>query len=299
MPRRFAIALSLVLVLLASARAGAWGSDAHRFVTAEAVALLPADLRPFFEKHRAFLAEHSIDPDLWRIAGFEDEPPRHFLDLDAYGQPPFPDLPRDYDVAVLRYGTEFVQKNGVLPWRTTEIYGNLVRAFEDVKKGTAPWALENVKFHAAVLAHYVGDAHVPLHALVNYDGQLSNQHGVHARFESDLFARYRSRLVVRPAAAAPVSAPRQFMFDTLLASFSLAGPLLEADKAALGEGSTYDEAYYARYFEAVRPTLERRLGESASAIAAMITGAWEKAGRPAVPLEMPQRLRTRRAPATK
>jgi hypothetical protein len=294
MSRRAAFVLGLVLALAASPRLGAWGADAHRLVTSEAVALLPSELRPFLEKHRQFVAEHSIDPDLWRVAGFEDEPPRHFLDMDAYGAPPFPDLPREFDLAVQRYGIEFVRRNGLLPWRTAEVYGNLVRAFQEVAKGTSPWALDNARFHAAVLAHYVADGHVPLHAVVNYDGQLTNQHGVHARFESDLFARYRQQLMLKPVAAAPVRDPRGFMFDVLSTSFSLAGPLLEADRAAIGNATTYDDAYYARFFEAVRPTLERRLSESIGAIAAMIAGAWEQAGRPNVPAEMPRRVRTRR-----
>ena len=52
---------------------------------------------------------------------------------------------------------------------------------------TAPW-----------FAHYVGDAHVPFHAVMNDDGQLTNQHGLHSRFESALFERYRARLKIRP-----------------------------------------------------------------------------------------------------
>jgi hypothetical protein len=218
--------------------------------------------------------------------------------MDAYGAPPFPDLPRDYDVAVARYGREFVDRNGQLPWRISEVYGNLVRAFEEVKKGTSPYALDNAAFHAAVLAHYVGDAHVPFHAILNYDGQLTNQHGVHARFESELVRRFRGQLQVKPEPMAPVLAPRDFAFATLSDSFALAGPLLEADRQAIGEGTAYDDAYFDRFFAAARPTLEARLSRAASAIAATIAGAWETAGKPAVPLELPQRVRTRRVPAT-
>src|SRR4026208_1869167 len=92
------------------AAAAAWGLECHNFITARAIALLPAEIRPFFEKYTTTVVEHSIDPDLWRTAGFVDEPPRHFVDMDSYGPSPFKELPRDYDAAVKRYGLEFVTK---------------------------------------------------------------------------------------------------------------------------------------------------------------------------------------------
>ena len=48
-----------------------------------------------------------------------------------------------------------------------------------------------------MLGHYVGDAHVPLHAVLNYDGQLTGQTGVHARWESDLVDRFLRQLEPR------------------------------------------------------------------------------------------------------
>ena len=72
-------------VALAGERPAAWGFEAHRLIADRAIDLLPAAIRPFFVKHRAFIAEHAIDPDLWRTAGWTEEPPQHFLDLDAFG----------------------------------------------------------------------------------------------------------------------------------------------------------------------------------------------------------------------
>lgn len=298
--RRHAVSVALVLFVSAlPVPLGAWGSDTHRELTGLAISLLPDGLRPFFESRRAFVVEHSVDPDLWRLAGFDEEAPRHFLDMDGYGAPPFPGLSHEYDMAVQRYGREFVQRNGQLPWRLTEIYGNLVRAFEDVKKGVSPYALENAAFYAAILAHYVGDAHVPLHAVVNYDGQLTGQHGVHSRFESELPRRYRARLEVRPEPMAPVTSPRDFAFATAAESFALAGPLLDADREAIGDGTLYDDAYFDRFFTSAKPVLEKRMSQAAAAIAAVIAGAWEAAGSPAVPLETPRPVRARRVPAAR
>ena len=105
-----------------------------------------------------------------------------------------------------------------------------------------PYAKDNIKFLSAVLAHYVGDAHVPFHAVVNYDGQLTNQHGLHSRFESQLFERYRSSLRVRPTPIRLSKPPREFIFDTLIVSASLVDPMLAADRDAIGSGEVYDRA---------------------------------------------------------
>ncbi len=154
-----------------------------------------------------------------------------------------------------------VQKNGLLPWRVEEMHGKLVRAFADIK-AERPYAKDNIKFLSAVLAHYVGDAHVPFHAVVNYDGQLTNQHGLHSRFESQLFERYRSSLRIRPTPMRLSKPPREFIFDTLIVSASLVDPMLAADREAIGSGEVYDRAYYERFFAKARPTLERRLSEA-------------------------------------
>ena len=81
-------AAASLLVLWSAASARAWSFDVHRFITDRAIDLLPSEIRPFYQSSRAFIVEHSIDPDLWRSAGWAEEPPRHFLDLDAYGAPP-------------------------------------------------------------------------------------------------------------------------------------------------------------------------------------------------------------------
>jgi hypothetical protein len=277
------VALAALFTLVRPAPAAAWGTEVHKFITARVIALLPAEIRPFFEKYSSMISEHSIDPDLWRTAGFLEEPPRHFVDMDAYGPYPFKELPRDYDAAVKRYGLEFVTRNGTLPWRTEEMYKQLVDAFTQ----KAPYARENLKFFAAVMSHYVADAHVPFHAALNYDGQLTGQWGIHSRFESDLFARYQSRLQLAPNVPAKVPGPRELMFDSLVVSFSYVQAILDADKAAVAGKDVYDDAYYDAFFGTVKPILERRLSDSIGDVVAVLTAAWIDAGRPAVPVDVP------------
>ena len=271
----------LALVLLPSP-ARAWGFEAHKYIMSRAIALLPAQIRPLFEAERLTVIERAVDPDLWRTAGWPGESERHFVDLDAYGAHPFKELPRDLDEAIKTFGKEFVEKNGTLPWRTEEYYQKLVEAFQ-LK---SPYSRDNSRSFSSIIAHYVSDAHVPFHAALNYDGQLTQQVGIHSRFESELFERYRARLRIVPKPVMPVGSARDFTFEALLTSFPLVQPILEADKRAVGNRTVYDDGYFAMFFGRVRPTLEQRLADSITAVASLITAAWIEAGRPSIPLQV-------------
>ncbi len=290
-----AVAIALALCLACAGRAHAWGFEAHKFIMERAIALLPAEMRPLFEKHRAVLIERSVDPDTWRTAGFaHEEDSNHFLDLDwqGFGPYPFNGLPRDYTAAVAKFGRNRIREMGTLPWAVEERYGALRRAFEDYPRRGA-FSQNDIIFFSAWLAHYVADAHVPFHAVINYDGQLTGQNGVHARFESTSFERFRDRLTIAPKPIAPIRDPRDFAFTTLLQSSQLVPPILKADLDAIGTRDVYDDAYYEAFFAANRGVLERRLSEAIAATAAMITGAWEGAGKPALPANPPPRPQRR------
>src|SRR3954452_550700 len=272
------VALTVFAIVTAPRPAAAWGIEVHKFIMARAIALLPAEIRPYFQKYEAGVVEHAGDPDLWRTVGWLEEPPRHFVDMDAYGPYPFKELPHDYDEAVKRYGVDFVVKNGTLPWRCEEIYNKLAEAFTQ----KAPYSRDNIRLFSSVLAHYIADANQPFHAALNYDGQLTGQWGIHSRFETELFERYESKLHLAPSVPAPVGTPREFVFAALTTSFLLVQPVLDADKAAVGSRDFYDDEYFDRFFSGVKPILEKRLSDSIGAVAALIGAAWIEAGRPAV-----------------
>jgi hypothetical protein len=283
--------MSLLLataLLLVPVPSEAWGFEAHRFIMERALPLLPPQLRPFFEAARATVIERSVDPDLWRTAGWEAEAPRHFVDLDAYGPHPFRGVPRDFDEAVRKHGREFVEQNGTLPWRTEELYRQLVEAFGQ----KTPYARDNIRVLSSWVAHYVSDAHVPLHSALNYDGQLTGQVGIHSRFESELFERYRVRLRITPRPVALIKAPREAMFETLTESYPHVQPILEADRWAVTNRDLYDDGYFGMFFGRVRPILEKRLSDSITAVASMITSAWTEAGSPALPLQVQRPAKT-------
>jgi len=294
---RRVMAAAVVVGLLSAVPVGAWGGGGHRLILGRAIDLLPPNLRAAFDAERPTLLAHASDPDLWRIAGFDEEAPRHFLDIDAYGPPPFGALPRDLGAAIEKYGPETVTKNGLLPWRAAEMRGRLVRAFEAHKNGQR-YGLGNAVYLTAVLAHYVADAYQPFHAVVNYDGQLTGQTGIHARFEDELPTRFASRLAYAPAAPRPVVETRDAVFDALASGAVLVEGLLAADRRAAEGRLEYDDAYYDAFFAAAQPVLERRTSDAITAVAGVILGAWEQAGRPDLTKPLPrsvQKIRGRGA----
>jgi len=274
---------ALAVIALLPSPAFAWGFAAHRLIMRRAIEILPPEIKPFFAEHREVLVVRVVDPDMWRTVGW-DEDPNHFLNLGTpeFGTPPaFTALPRDYTAALQKFGSALLDRHGKLPWREAEMFGNLQRAFADLGDANA-FTVERLIVFAGAASHYIQDATQPLHATVNYDGVATDQRGVHTRFEAELIERFESRLMLTPAPLKPVGAPRDYAFDTLIASFQKVDALLKADKEAIGAKDTYDDAYFESFFMKVKPMLEERLSVAVTATASVIVSAWEQAGRPAL-----------------
>lgn len=120
-----------------------------------------------------------MDPDKRRYA-VEGEAQRHYIDIDHYahgGTDPFETMPRKWNDAVAKFSEDTLQAYGIVPWHIEVMFGRLVSAFQ---RGDVDRILRN----SSEIGHYVGDAHVPLHTTENYNGQLTNQHGIHAFWEN-------------------------------------------------------------------------------------------------------------------
>ena len=112
-------------------------------MTASAVARRLAALATKAVAHTD-LVVRVIDPDTYRTVGWEDDP-NHFLDFGVkeYGAYPFADLPREWGAALEKFGMTTMRKNGLLPWRFQEEFGNLRRAFEGFTRAS-PFAPTDV-----------------------------------------------------------------------------------------------------------------------------------------------------------
>ena len=284
MRRTLVVAAAFLVVLLSPGSVFAWGFAGHRLIMRRAIELLPPELKPFFDTYKEEIVVHVTDPDMWRNVGWEDDP-NHFLDFGVkeYGNYPFQALPREYGAALEKFGEATLKRNGTLPWREAEEFGNLRRAFEEFKRDGA-YTTSNVMLFSGVAAHYIQDAYQPFHATENYDGNLTGNSGIHSRFERDLIERYESRLKLTPAAVRTVPSARDAAFEALLGSYLLVDPVLKADKEAIGASDTYDDAYFDKFFAKVEPLLEQQLSAAITATASLIVSAWDQAGRPAVRL---------------
>ena len=129
-----------------------------------------------FKPNIVFLSEHSIDPDKRRYA-VPEEGPRHYIDIDQYGTYPYPSLPRKWNDAVAKFGEDSLRQHGIVPWHVQTMLHRLTDAFKEKNYSL-------IMKYSAEIGHYISDAHVPLHASSNHNGQLTNQKGIHGFWES-------------------------------------------------------------------------------------------------------------------
>ena len=85
-----------------SCQAPVWGFFAHKRINRLAVLTLPPEMMVFFKPNIDWLTDHAVDPDMRRYAS-KNEAPRHYIDLDVYGSPPFDNLPRLWADAMIRH----------------------------------------------------------------------------------------------------------------------------------------------------------------------------------------------------
>ena len=137
-------------------------------------------MRVFYYNHIDYITEASVVPDLRRgILNDKAESPRHYIDIEDFGNIPISAFPKTTKEAFSKYDSTFLNKTGYLPWYIESLSDKLTQAFKKRNKS-------EILFISAELGHYVADAHMPLHTASNFNGQLTNQKGVHALWESQI-----------------------------------------------------------------------------------------------------------------
>jgi hypothetical protein len=268
----------VVIVLLALAHRPvpglAWGDRGHKLVNAAAVENLPEPLRSYFLARKAYLVEHAFDPDL--VA--QDDPaerPHHYTDLDADDVSPFLNLRRQF----------VLERAAPKPWQLP--HGDSIWQIERFTLRLADslqhrrW--QDADHDAVFVAHYAADLTQPLHTTMNYDGQLTGQKGIHARFETDLVNALADgwRLKPRPATYEPDLRAR--IFKEMMASFSYRNVVFASDHIAIFGRSYLDPQYYAEFYKLAGPLAEKRLAAGASFVSSLWYTAWVRAGKPVLP----------------
>ncbi len=155
-----------------------WGFFGHQQINRLSVFTLPPEMIGFYKKNIDYITEAAVNPDKRRYA-VVDEAPRHYIDLDHYGDSSLFTMPRYWNDAVQQFGEDTLKAYGIVPWHIQRMFLRLRDAF--MLKD--PQQILKV---SAELGHYVADAHVPLHTTENYNGQLTGQEGIHGFWESRL-----------------------------------------------------------------------------------------------------------------
>ena len=263
-----------LLFLLFVAPLSAWGDKGHRVVSVLAIRSLPPGPRAWFNGREAEVADHASDPDHWKQD--RKEGPRHFLDMEPYGDPGR--LPLTLEEARIRLGGDYYRL-GVVPWIIQDRWRDLTAAFQSGDPA-------QVALSTAILGHYIGDAHVPLHTTVNHDGQQTDQRGVHSRWESGLVERH---IVAGDLAVLPAQTDATFPmrpWEWLRAAHSLIPQLLaddrEADRTAPPQdrGRQRTPAYWAIFWDRQGPVVRQQLQLAGQHLGDAILNAWIAAGRP-------------------
>jgi len=177
--KKLVVIILFILLFLPTKQLNSWGFHAHKLINRYAVFTMPEELIGFFKKHINHLSEHSVDADKRRYV-VKEEAPRHYIDIDVYGEKPFEVMPKKWNDAVEKFTEDTLIAYGIVPWYIQTIYNRLVNAFSNKD-------INYILKNASDLGHYVADAHVPLHTSLNYDGQLTGQKGIHAFWESLFF----------------------------------------------------------------------------------------------------------------
>lgn len=190
------VALGLLFIITLSG----WGFLVHRTVNQLAIYQLPKGMQPFFHSNMEYLVRYSVRPDQRRSSDKEEDT-KHFIDFEAYGDSAAWKMPMDWNAAIRRYNRDSLLKYGYVPYWVMEMKGRLTNAFRTGNK-------DSILFYSADLAHYIADAHVPLHTSLNYDGQLTGQKGLHSLWESaipeihlneyNLYTKHKAKYLSRP-----------------------------------------------------------------------------------------------------
>jgi hypothetical protein len=253
-----------------------WGSTGHYKINHHAPASFPTPMAFLTPSWTTLLADHASDADD-RKSSDPTESPKHYINIDNY--PEFVTtgrIPQTYDSLVAIHGYAFVLDAGILPFAILNTVAALKTSFMQ-----KDWA--KCVQNAADLGHYVGDGHQPLHLTKNYDGQYTNQSGIHSRYESHMVGTYNNQIVYPDDSATYVTDLTPFVFNFIYLDYKYKDSLLLADTYAKGvAGNTNSSAYYAALWEKAGPFTIMLFHNASHFLADLIYTAWVDAGSPMI-----------------
>ena len=268
-----------------------WGFVGHKKINELAVYTLPPEMIAFYKANMDYIIENSVLPDKRRYI-VKEEGPKHYIDLDHYQNDSldFQEwIPKSWKKASEIYGRDSLFAYGVLPWNIQWMLKKLQDAFE---RGDGPMILK----YSAEIGHYVSDAHVPLHTTENYNGQLTNQHGIHGLWESRLVELYASDYDFFVGKAFILEEPLEQTWEIIFKSHSFLPIVFELEAKitdSLGLSNKYAfekrgnqivQVYSSRFSEIYHTSMENmvqnRMRDAVLMVGSFWFTAWVNAGQP-------------------
>lgn len=266
-----------------------WGFFAHKRINHLAVFTLPPEMFGFYKKNIDYITENAINADQRRYA-VKQEAPRHFIDLDNYADSVKKQLLKyTWKEAADKIGEDSLYAHGIVPWHINSMKYQLTEAFrkKDIKR---------ILSLSADIGHYIADAHVPLHTTKNYNGQLSNQVGIHGFWESRLPETFAENYDFFVGQATYEEYPQKRAWQTVMnANVALDSVLLfekqlsaqfsEDKKFSFEEvnGVTtrvYSKEFTTKYHQMLKNQVERQMRASVKMIGDFWLTCWVDAGQP-------------------
>jgi hypothetical protein len=264
-----------------------WGFYGHKKINRLSVFTLPPEMIGFYKKNIGYITEASVNPDRRRFS-VVNEAPRHYIDLDHFGDSAVYKMPRYWADAVAKYSEDTLQAYGIVPWHVYKMYFQLKEAFMLRDP-------DRILRLSAELGHYIGDAHVPLHTTENYNGQLTGQDGIHGFWESRLVELFSEDYDFNVGRASYLRHPQLAIWDAVEASHRLTDSVLVEERKLsqrYGERKfsfetkgrqtvkVYSLSYSKAYHKLMRGMVERRMRQAIQTIGSFWYSAWVDAGQP-------------------
>jgi len=285
--RRMRKLLTLGFSLIAFILFTNWGFFGHQRINRLAVFTLPTEMIGFYKANINYITEASVNPDRRRFSS-QDEAPRHYIDLDHYGDSVLTTMPQFWSAAVSKYSEDTLKAYGIVPWHINKMYYSLRDAF--LMRDPA-----RILRISAEIGHYIGDAHVPLHTTENYNGQLTGQEGIHAFWESRLPEMFSDDFNFFVGRANYVSNPQVAAWNAVRTSHEAVDSVLtEEKKLSLRMGDrkysfetkgrqtvrVYSRPYSIAYFKLLDGMVEKRMRAAIKMTGDFWYSAWVDAGQP-------------------
>jgi hypothetical protein len=268
-----------------------WGFFGHKRINRIATFTLPPEMFGFYKEHIEFLTEHAVDPDKRRYA-VDGEAQRHYIDIDHYvkeGEDPFEIVPEGWNDAIEKFTEDTLQAYGIVPWHIKVMKFKLQRAFESQN-------VDLILKYSADIGHYIGDAHVPLHTTENYNGQLTDQRGIHGLWESRLVEINSEEYDYFIGKADYIEDVEAYIWEAVKESHLAVDSVLLIEKELTAEFATdkkysfeqrgattvsvYSYEFSQEYHKRLNNMVERRLRKAIAAVGSFWYTAWVDAGQP-------------------